>query len=399
MAYAYVTDNHLKIVTPSKELSIKMKYPKLGDVISDDDGNFYIVWGKDGTNNTDRTIFISKYSPVGVHITTIGFTGSCFSGPDYNTKIPFDAGNCVSAIHNGVLMVNYAREMYNGHQSNNVIAVNIEDMTPFKFEFEPWDTNGPEIPYVSHSFNQSVIYSRLADDFIFVNQGDAYDRGFVIDKLRKDRYVDDAQMAFITRYPRHNIFHFYLEPNANYDMYIVNKTFAQLGGLAETSKGVVLVGASAKSIGEAAKTENQNLFIQIFNPLASEVSPSMFVGGSIRSGETSKDISDNNNSPLIKVTDYGVIWLTNHTDRDVIAPQVVVGDDRIIILWSEQYNSETKSYYMVLSAEGNVIVPATSLGSRLKLNSYEMPIYHKGSVYWAYVNDGELRVASIRVCE
>jgi hypothetical protein len=192
-------------------------------------------------------------------------------------------------------------------------------------------------------------------------------------------------------------------------MYIVNKTFAQLGGLAESSKGVVLAGASAKSISEEAKTEKQNLFIQIFDPLSTEVSPSMFVGGSIRSGETSTDINDNNNSPLTKVTDYGVIWLTNYTDRDVIAPQVVVGDDRIILLWTEKRDpgqgtfrvlgeSYTDSYYMVLSAEGEVITPVTSLG-RLKLNSYEMPVYHNGSVYWVYADNGRLRVVGIPVNE
>ena len=53
-------------------------------------------------------------------------------------------------------------------------------------------------------------------------------------------------------------------------------------------------------------------------------------------------------------------WLTNYTDRDVIAPQVVVGDDCIILLWTEKRDpgqatfrvvgeSYTDSYYMVLS--------------------------------------------------
>lgn len=87
----------------------------------------------------------------------------------------------------------------------------------------------------------------------------------------------------------------------------------------------------------------------------------MFVGGSTRTGATSTDIYDNSNSPLTEVTDYGVIWLTNYTDRDVIAPQVVVGDDRIVIFWTEERKPEgmyhtpdefyCESYYMILSAE------------------------------------------------
>jgi len=394
LAYAYVTDNQLKIVTPGKTLNLEMKYPLLGDVISDDAGNFYIVWGREGTNSTDETIFISKYSPNGVHIRTTGFTGETSTSGEYNTKIPFDAGNCTSAIHDGLLVVNYARTMYSGHQSNTAMAVNTEDMSQYKFN----------IPYVSHSFNQSVIYSELADNFVFANHGDAYDRGFIVQTMSRISYYDYDEHIFKPIYPAHNIFHFYLEPRSNYNMFVVNKTFAQLGGLAETSKGVVLVGASAKSIGEEAKKEKQNLFIQIFNPLSDELSPSMFVGGSTRSGKTSLDIFDKGDSPLSEVTDYGVIWLTNNTDKDVIAPQVVVGDDRIIILWNEMYVDEVEYYYgsetfyMVLSSDGKVITPATSLGY-LNLNSYEMPVFHNGSVYWACAYNGIIRVISIPINE
>jgi hypothetical protein len=53
---------------------------------------------------------------------------------------------------------------------------------------------------------------------------------------------------------------------------------------------------------------------------------------------------------------------------------------------------------MVLSAEGEVITPVTSLG-RLKLNSYERPVYHNGSVYWVYADNGRLRVVGIPVNE
>jgi len=121
-AYAYGYDGKLTIHTPSHQLNIEMKYPLLGDVLSDDEGNFYVVWGKEGQANTDETIWISKYSQTGEHLNTTGFKGESVMGVDGNTKIPFDAGNCTSAIANGQLMVNYAREMYSGHQSNNVIS-------------------------------------------------------------------------------------------------------------------------------------------------------------------------------------------------------------------------------------------------------------------------------------
>ncbi|MNE52299.1 hypothetical protein D3C80_1469640 [compost metagenome] len=174
-------------------------------------------------------------------------------------------------------------------------------------------------------------------------------------------------------------------------MYIVNTTFAQLGGLAETSKGVALVGASAKSISEKAKSEKQNLFVQLFDPQADQVAASMFIGGEVRSGALSTDINDRDNSPLESVTDYGVHWLTNYNDTDVIAPQVVSANDRIVILWST--NKDT--FYMVLSEDGAVITPATSLGGQ-PLNSFERPVYYDGAVYWAAVKNGRLKIMSVR---
>ncbi len=380
LAYAYVDGNNLKIVTPSKVLTVEMKYPQLGDVISDDNGNFYIVWGKqnDNDNAVVETVFISKYSSEGQHIKTTGFVGKSSPWGDNDsakTKSPFLAGNCVSVIADGVLVNYHSKERYDGHQSDNVIAVKISDMSVYQL---PNDT------FSGHSFNQSLIYCKMTSDFLFASHGDAYPRGFKINDSN-GRYGNNKDV----------LFHFYLEPNANYNMYIVNTTFAQLGGLAETSKGVVLAGASAKSISEASKTEKQNLFIQIFNPLAKALSPSAFVGGSTRSGATSFDINDNQNSPLTDVTDYGVIWLTNHTDKDVIAPQVVVADDRIVLLWTENNELVSESFYMVLTAGGDVITPATSLG-RLNLNSYEVPIYYNGLVYWAYAYNGKLRVVSIK---
>jgi hypothetical protein len=375
LAYATVdmAGKYLNIVTPDGELSIEMKYPKLGDIIADDEGNFYVTWGKDGTVNTDQTVNISKYSPDGVHIKTTGFAGISKMGEDGNTQYPFEA-NCVSAINGGLLMVNYARGMYLHHQSNNVVGVYISDMSPYMFD-NVWN-----IPYTSHSFNESVIWSTAAEKFIFADLGDAYPRGFVISDLFGTQLLP---------------FHFYLQANAAYNMGIVNKTAAQLGGLAETSRGIALVGASAKSISEAANSEKQNLFVQIFDPNATEVTPEIFTGGTTRSGATSFDINDNSNSPLTPVTDYGVHWLTNYTDTDVIAPQVVAtDDDRLVILWS----TSSDSFYMILSASGEVLKPATSLNNA-QLNSYERPVYYNGTVQWAATTGmaGEISVQTIDV--
>ncbi|MNB86907.1 hypothetical protein D3C75_338680 [compost metagenome] len=376
LAYAYADRNQLKITTPGKTLTLGVKYPILGDVISDDDGNFYVVWGKenDTQNAAIETVFISKYSPEGQELKTTGFVGKSTPWRDADsakTKIPFDSGNSVSVISDGILVNYHSKRRYDGHQSDNVIAVKIADMSAYAF---PNDT------YSGHSFNQSLIYSKKSSGFLFASHGDAYARGFRVNNS-SGKYGDDSEI----------LFHFYLEANSNYDMYIVNTTFAQLGGLAETSKGVALVGASAKSISEKAKSEKQNLFVQIFDPQADQVSASMFIGGEVRNGALSTDINDRDNSPLESVTDYGVHWLTNYNDTDVIAPQVVSANDRIVILWST--NKDT--FYMVLSEDGAVITPATSLGGQ-PLNSFERPVYYDGAVYWAAVKNGRLKIMSVR---
>lgn len=381
LAFAYLEGGKLQVVTPNKSFSVPALHPLLGDVISDDDGNFYVVWGRE--NKTDdtsvETVFISKYSPGGTLVKTTGFAGEGQGNATWRTKIPFDAGKCEGAIADGKLMVNYARKMYNGHQSNNVVSVNIADMSPFLLS---------SMPYASHSLGQSVIWSERANNFVYADAGDSFDRGFIISSQGRRQQ---------------KIFTFYLPETAS-----VLNIHAQLGGLAETSKGVVLVGSSAKSISKEAKTEKQNLFIQIFDPNAlpkfgegdiKNAPPELFVGGTTRSGATSYCITATQNTSATPATDYGVHWLTDYTDTNAIAPQVVVADDKIVILWStewthKQMKEKCQSYFMVLSAGGDVIKPATLIGD-VPLNSYENPIYYNGEVHWAAVKDKVLQTYSL----
>ena len=373
MGYAYTNKNVLTVVTPEKTFKVTNNKMILGDVIADDSGNIYVIWG---IRNSDKkyepsTMHISKYTPNGQLVKTTGFIPG-------KEETPFYWGSCSSAIGNGKLIVNYAKISGNVNQSNNVIGVNIADMSPITYN---WGNN------MRHSFSQKVIWSKLTKDFVFADHGTLDDRGFIITSKNKKK----------------NIFNFYLQANANYNTWITNKSFAQLGGLVETDKGVVLVGASAKSISEAAKKEKQNLFIQIFNPDAKEINEKMFVGGVKRSGKTSDDCKDNNNKPLVDVTDYGVIWLTNYTDGDVVYPHAVVIGDKIAILWNKSNKAinpmDTEAFYTLLSSDGQVIVPPVSLGKNLALNSFEEPVYHNGKVYWASIDHTShtVKVMSINV--
>lgn len=367
-AFAYQSGNSVYVVTDSGTVAIPKSYPLLGAVTADSEGNIYIVWGQKNETNDAKveTVHISKYAENGQHIKTTGFVGKVggwFNGDSWLTKIPFDAGNCDVVIADGILMCNYAREMYNGHQSNNVVAVHISDMSPALNYTNP-------VPYTSHSFDQRVIYYKKAKTFVFADHGDAYPRGFAVSTF------SNALEPF----------HFYLRNNTNYNMYVVNETFAQLGGIAETSQGLALVGASAKTLGAAAESETLNLFIQIFDPTVSKLSANSFLTVGNRSGETSTDINDNQNKPLQPITDFGVKWLTDYSnDYRVVSPQVVAtDDDRLVVLW-EKYRFDTgafiDSYYMVLSSNGTVLKDITSLGGS-HLNGNETPLYINGAVCW-----------------
>ena len=376
IGYAYLDKKSLHIVTCSKELTINSEYSLLGDVIADKDGNFYVVWGENNkTNNADvETVVISKYSPDGKEIKSTGFVGK--SSPwgnsnDAKTKEPFAFGNCTSVIYAGKLVCYHAKKRYDGHQSDQVIAVNIDTMQEYSLSHNT---------YAGHSFNQDVIYSSKVNDFVFACLGDCYSRGFRVNRI-DGGYGDNKEI----------IFHSYLQANAGYNMAIVNNVFAQFGGIGETSEGVVLAGASVKSLDENAKTEKQNLFIQIVNPVAGEKDENMFVNGERRTGNTALGMYD---KEVKSITDYGVIWLTDYTNQDVIAPQIITADNKIILMWNENKNDSSEAFYMVLSESGNVITPRTYVGKDC-LNSYEKPIYYKGKIYWAYSKDKKIKLKSI----
>ena len=75
LAYAYLMKKKLYIITPKKELIINSKHSILGDVISDEEGYFYVVWGEENLSDdaSVKTTVISKYDAEGKEIKSTGF--------------------------------------------------------------------------------------------------------------------------------------------------------------------------------------------------------------------------------------------------------------------------------------------------------------------------------------
>lgn len=342
-AYSLGAEDSDIIVNRGNKLDLHLEKigTELGAIIQDESGNYYAVTGKRNgelnSSNKDisskynmktETVFITKYSADGTLIKTTGFVGNLTSIKGAATQNPFNAGNCALAINNGILVCSYARQMYNGHQSKDVIAVNTNTMKKM------YDNLSSD-PWVSHSFDQKVIWYSKANSWLFVDHGDAYPRTFVADLLNPKTL----------KTTRNNILKF---KGKSCD----NKTNAQLGGVVETSKGVMFVGAAGKN---GTQDTKQQLFVTVFNPAKKST---------------------------IKLT-----WLTSN---EVVQPQLVrVDKNKNVILWEEHGKSSVTSYYMILDDSGKTITKKTSLGN-IRLNAHEDPIASKQTVYWLSEVDGTL---------
>lgn len=369
--YAYYIKKKVYVVktkdgVPQKDkIVLKMQYPIFGGVTCDGDGNYYVVTGKN--NETDdtsvKTVFISKYDESGKHIKTVGDNGSSsldyYYGSGSYTKIPFDGGNCDIAINGDVLAVHYARKMYSGHQSNSVFAVNIKTM----------EKVSSTAIYESHSFAQRVI--PYGDDFLFASEGDCYSRAFTV----------GYRNSHNEKYTETPIFDFWVEEGTldNWDMWTLNNNFAHMGGLAAVDdRQVALVGTSVKALNAKAKSQNEQLFIQIFDPSKDLSKKEAYITTGKRSGVAGPNGTD-------KVTNYGVKWLTKFGKKTAIQnPQVVSnGEGKIAVLYEKYVNNLYKGvYYMILDASGEIIESETCFSPVARLNPCRMPVYVNGSVYW-----------------
>ena len=370
--FAYDGKKSVKVVRTKngkpikKTISLKKKYPLFGGVASDSYGNYYLVCGKaNKSNNQEKnTIFVSKYDKRGKLIKTVGDNGSSSLGywysSEFYTKNPFDAGCCDIAVNGDYLVVNYAREMYSGHQSNSVLAVNINKM-------EKVDIGNI---YSSHSFAQRAI--PYNDGFLFASEGDCYNRAFTVTAV-----TDMASGSNTTG----DSFHFWVKKGTfdAWDMYTLNNNFAHMGGIAAVSQNTAaLVGTSVKSLTESAESENEQLFIQIFDPTQRLGTESAYVTSGTRTGYSGPNGDK-------AVTDYGVKWLTNYSSKYRIAnPQTASDSNGNIVVLYELYKSGAYKgvYYMVVDPVGNIITKKTRFSSAAYLNPCRMPVCANGIVYW-----------------
>lgn len=365
-SYVYVVKTK-KGVPQTKQIKLKKKTKQFGAVTCDADGNYYVVTGQ--SNSTEdigkNTVFISKYDATGKMIASTGDNGSSslayYYGNSFYTKYPFDGGNCDIAVNGDYVAVNYAREMYSGHQSNSLFVVDKNTMKLVKIDSY----------YNSHSFAQRVI--PYEDRFLLASEGDCYDRAFTVSLA--DAKTGDCSSS--------NIFDFWVEKGAfeRYDMFVINNNFAHMGGIATGKDGnAALVATSVKSLSSQANKENEQLFIQIFDPDKNLNSAEAYVTTGVRRGLAGSNGDE-------KVTNYGVKWLTNYSGKYWLRnPQVVAtGMGNYVILFERYKDGHGYQgvYTVTVDQNGKKLGKVTQISKNAYLNPSEMPVYANGKIYWA----------------
>lgn len=356
---------------------IPSRYGVFGNITCDEKGNYYIVWGQEDTNEANIvTLCVSQYSYDGKFQKECLFKGYDTGnyGDSWGTRNPFSSGNCSVAINNGVLACNYARTMYNGHQSNHVVYVRTDTMTR---------VDGAT-PYCSHSFDQRVL--ALSDGgLLMANQGDAYSRSFNVAYVLPD-YSD-----------LYDIWNFHFREGANRS-YGYNETYAQMGGIAETKNGFAFCGSSERTlslntaptnVSYCGHSEARDLFLQVLKKdfYEYEGADQYLTKGTVRKPSGTKPEEAETQLYLTgREEDYGILWLTQY-DADHYAhnPKVMVTEDNyIVVMWEKRSYSdfqEVNSYFEILTENGTTVIAPVELRGIALANDTD-PIYRNGKVYW-----------------
>jgi hypothetical protein len=195
-----------------------------------------------------------------------------------------------------------------------------------------------------------------------------------------------------------------------------NRTYTELGGLAESDQGYLVLGSSEKSFENAdARTElndSRNLFfVQVVKDFLS-------VAKIQRDGKDQECIvsealvlSKGESSPEISYYDFqggknyqrrvGVDWLTDYHDvknANAVKPKLVpLGGGRYVALWEQWTDREyITTCYLVFRQDGSVETPMTDLGP-CRLSRADEPVLSNGVVVWAFPEPTRGRAAIYRL--
>jgi hypothetical protein len=228
VTYVYEYSMNLDL---QRTFNITNEIGQLGAFTKDADGNYYFFYGAETTIQNSENMAMVRYDKNGVKAKAFKLKAKSSGRVDMDgIRIPFDAGTCRLELSGSMLAVYFAREMFSGHQASFGFVLDKDTFTRIDTGAVTNPDNGKslEMPYVSHSFNQFIL--PVESGFIFADHGDAYPRCFSFSHFQNDGGLIRLQ-AF--KFP---------------GKVGQNATYAEMGGLAKTSKGYIFAGAYGKDI-------------------------------------------------------------------------------------------------------------------------------------------------------
>ena len=349
--YEYSSDlRHIRTIRFQNE------FQKLGAFTKDNEGNFYFFYAKDVEEN-DKNIenmALVKYDNSGRRLNMyrlIANAENSFNG----IKRPFRSGSCKMEISGNMLAIYFATEMFRSrndglnHQASYGFII---DKNTFS-RIDRGQANGSlqGIPYTSHTFNQFIL--PVQDGFIFADQGDMYPRQFFFNKFKLgQRSVPLSAFRF--------------KEGSRYQF-----TFAQMGGLVETSGGCFFAGTYERNnvVLHESHNDSRNLFILTMDNELNAVSQP--------------------------------VWITNYNNKDTQNagnPKITrLNDNRYLLMWELMSNeSYISTYCAIIDERGRILQSAREMrGVRLNINDTLRYCQTTGNVYWATNGpDGKIAVYS-----
>jgi len=346
ITYIYEYSINLEL---QKNFNIPNELGQLGAFTKDINGNYYFFYGAETTNQNSENMAIVKYDKNGTKTKSFKLRAKSNGRVDMDgIKIPFDAGTCRLELSGSMLAVYFAREMFSGHQASFGFVLDSDTFTRIDIGAVTNPNNGKnlEMPYVSHSFNQFIL--PVEGGFIFADHGDAYPRCFSFSHFQKDGGLIRLQ-AF------------------NFPGQVgQNATYAEMGGLAKTSKGYIFTGTYGKDINTA-----RNVFILTFDANLSKCS--------------------------------NPVYITSYTKDDGHAghPKIVMLDNGCYVILWEKFRFSTQAanlivqeptgyqstFMLTIDENGKTLSEIQELkGVRLNMNDVLRYNPINGKVYWA-IND------------
>jgi hypothetical protein len=340
----------------SRTLKFQNELDMLGAFSKDDDGNYYIFYAKDVEENqrTVENMAVVKYDKGGEKIKTYKLKAYA-DGSFLGIKEPFAAGTCRLELSGSMLAVYFSRKMFKAndglnHQASYGFVLNKDTFERLDKEptrgYNATSVGNMTMPYVSHSFNQFIF--PIDNGFIFTDHGDASPRSFTFAEFKNGENTKRLQA-----------FQF---PGRTGE----NATYAEMGGLAKTSKGYIFAGAYGKDINTA-----RNVFILTFDAKLTKCSNPVYIT------TYTKDDSHAGHVKIVELEDsrYLVLW-----EKFKFSTQSanLIGQD------STGYQS---TYMTTIDENGKMLSEVQEL-KRVRLNMNDVLRYNSknGKVYWA-IND------------